>query len=164
MVMAAPRILLLDTNIWLDYYMAERPFHDAAFSLVDCALSSGVELVFAITSPKDLFYQIGAGLKRAVRASKGGKLAEDSAIACNEIAWGCISNLDQIATGVGMDVSDLRHAIHDKKIHRDFEDNLIMAAARRARADYLVTNDKLLLRHSDVPALSAEDTLSLMQG
>ncbi len=160
--MGGPHILMLDTNIWLDYYMGGRPLHDAAFALIDRSLQMGIELAFAITTSKDLFYQIGLELKRSARASDGGRLTEGDAVACNELAWGCVSNLDQIATGVGVDVADLRQALHDKVIHRDFEDNLIMAAARRARADYLVTNDRVLLRHCSVPALCAEDALALL--
>ena len=39
----------------------------------------------------------------------------------------------------------------------------VVAAARRAKADYLVTNDERLLRHSPVAALSPRDMLALLR-
>ena len=45
----------------------------------------------------------------------------------------------------------------------DFEDDLIIAAARRANADYLVTNDKELALHSPVVALDPMTMLAVLE-
>ena len=45
----------------------------------------------------------------------------------------------------------------------DIEDNLIMACAERAKADYIVTRDKGLLRRSTVCALAPEDATALLR-
>lgn len=37
-------------------------------------------------------------------------------------------------------------------LHRDYEDNLVLAACKRAQVDYLVTNDRKLLEHADLAA------------
>ena len=42
-------------------------------------------------------------------------------------------------------------------LHDDYEDNLVVAAAQRSRADCLVTNNEKLLRHSPVATLSCRD-------
>lgn len=44
-----------------------------------------------------------------------------------------------------------------KSVHNDFEDNLILAAARRADVDFLVTEDKKLIVHANVVAKNIED-------
>lgn len=49
-----------------------------------------------------------------------------------------------------------------QRIHEDFEDCLVLAAAQRAKADFLVTSDDALLRHAPVAALSVDDFLALV--
>ncbi len=46
---------------------------------------------------------------------------------------------------------------HFSPLHDDYEDNLVVAAAQRSRADCLVTNDEKLLRHSPVATFSCRD-------
>ena len=48
-------------------------------------------------------------------------------------------------------------------LHADFEDDLIIAATLRAKADYLVTNNEGLLRHCPVAALDARDMVALLE-
>lgn len=48
-------------------------------------------------------------------------------------------------------------------LHEDYEDNLVVAAAQRARAGCLVTNDQNLLKHSPVAVLSCTDALAYLQ-
>ena len=50
-----------------------------------------------------------------------------------------------------------------RQVHDDFEDDLLIAAAQRAQADYLVTNDERLLKHAPVAALSARDALAALR-
>ena len=83
--------------------------------------------------------------------------------ASKETAWACVENMERNATAVGLDASDVWLAHKFKPVHDDFEDNLVVAAARRAKADYLVTNDERLLRHSPVAALSPRDMLALLR-
>ena len=44
------------------------------------------------------------------------------------------------------------------------EDDLIIAAAERSRADFLVTFDERLTRHAPVAALAPADVLALLDG
>ena len=46
-----------------------------------------------------------------------------------------------------------------RSVHGDFEDNLVLAAAERANATYLVTNDEQLIKHAPVTALTPHAAL-----
>ena len=67
-----------------------------------------------------------------------------------------------IATGVGADESDLWLAEQHHRVHHDLDDNLVIAAARRAKASYLITRDIRLLNKATVPAVSPADMLALL--
>ena len=154
--------VLLDTNVWLDAYDGNRLGSKRANELIDRCEKAGVELLYAAESVKDVYYLISASLKRWARKD-GGALSESQAKAVSTYAFACVANMDEIATAVGMDSSDLWLAQKYQAIHPDFEDNLVLAAARRARVDCLVTNDDALLRHAPVAALSVDDALALME-
>lgn len=154
--------VLLDTNVWLDAYDGNRLGSKRANELIDRCEKAGVELLYAAESVKDVYYLISASLKRQARKD-GGTLSESQAKAVSAYAFACVANMDEIATAVGMDSSDIWLAQKYRAIHTDFEDNLVLAAARRAKADCLVTNDDALLRHAPVAALSVDDALALME-
>lgn len=158
-----PASLLLDTNIWLDYYLGARPGHDLAMRLVGSAVEAGANLLYAISSSKDVYFLMNAGLKRLYREQHGGCLSEEAALAANETAWGCVSHLEELACPVPCDASDVWVAQKQKPLHSDYEDNLIIAAAKRAQADCLVTSDEALRRHAPVTALSTEDAIAYLE-
>lgn len=155
--------LLLDTNVWLDYYIGTRSGHDTAMALLKTACANDVGLYYAVHSSKDLFFLISAGLKRDARAQAGGELSESAANAATEAAWGCIEHLSQIATAIGCDISDVWVAAKQKQLHSDYEDDLMIAAAMRAHA-LLVTGDERLVRHSPVATMTAPDALTYLEG
>ncbi len=47
--------------------------------------------------------------------------------------------------------------------HAEIEDNLIVAACMRIKADYLVTNDEKLLRHAPVAAVTPRQMVRLLE-
>ena len=67
--------------------------------------------------------------------------------------------MQEIATPVAVDVSDVWLAGKFRNQVHDFEDALIAAAASRCHAEALVTNDERFLRHSPVNAMDAADAL-----
>ena len=83
--------------------------------------------------------------------------------AAGEVAWSCLSVMDEIATAVACDQADVWMARNQRCLHEDYEDNLVVAAAQRAHADCLVTNDQNLLKHSPIAALSCTDALAYLQ-
>ena len=160
---AAVKTALLDTNVWVDRYSSVRPGHAAATALFDVALRKGYQLLYPVTSSKDVFYLIASDYKAWVRSRCGGTLTHAAAAAAVEIAWGCVDNMCEIATAVGCDQSDVWLARRRKRLHRDFEDNLVLSAADRARADLLVTNDDQLLRHAPVAAMGVADAIAYLE-
>lgn len=159
---ALPSSLAIDTCVWVDNYLGTRPGSGEARSLLDAAIRLDIDLLYAITSAKDVYYLVAQVLKRE-QAREGVPLTPLLVAANKETAWACVENMERNATAVGLDASDVWLAHKFKPVHDDFEDNLVVAAARRAKADYLVTNDERLLRHSPVAALSPRDMLALLR-
>ena len=155
--------ILLDTNVWVDYYSSPRRGHASAISLVDAATRAGADLLYAVPSTKDLFYLVAADFKAWTRGQRGGELTDGQAAAATELAWGCLDNMTQIATAVGCDLSDVWLARKRKRLHADYEDNLVLAAAERAHADLLVTSDEQLLRHAPVAAMCVADAMAYLE-
>lgn len=160
--MPMPQKLLLDTNVWLDNYMGTRSGSTASRSLISACQRREIPLFIAALSLKDLYYHIGAELKREERASNK-TLTASAASAIEEIAWRCALNATENSTIVPVDYSDLTTARFFHQVHSDLEDDFILAAAKRADADYLVTSDRSLIRHAPIAALTPEDALTLVK-
>ena len=154
--------LLLDTNVWLDYYLPWRSGYAAAQRLIVSAFEQNQTLAYAVPSIKDVFYMSAAEYKRAERASTGA-LSESAARAANATAWGCVNNMQEIATAIPLDHTDVWMASKQRALHGDFEDDLVIAAAMRGKVDYLVTSDDALLRHCPVAALSVSDMCTVLE-
>ena len=151
--------LLIDTNIWIDAFDGDRKQHMRAHVLLDTAFEQGVTLAFAVSSLKDIYYALSSALKRQSRTVNGA-LSEEDARSAEAYAWACVQNMQEIATPVAVDVSDVWLAGKFRSQMHDFEDALVAAAALRCHADALVTNDERFLRHSPVNAMDAADALT----
>ena len=160
-MIAVPK-LLVDTNVWLDGLLPRRPGHEAARKFFDFAGQREVPLLYAATTAKDVFFLAGATLKQEAR-EQGQKLTEDLCKAAEHIAWSCIEEIAEMGFSVGCDESDLWLARKYRNVHGDFEDDLIIAAAQRAGADFVVTGDKRLILHCPVAALDPADMLDHLQ-
>ena len=154
--------LVIDTNVWLDYFLGFRTGSPAARDLFCAANRAGVDLLYAATSSKDLFYLICSDFKRDYRLRHGSEHAEEGARAASEVAWSCLAVMGEMATAVACDQSDIWLAQKYRGLHEDYEGNLVVAAVQRAHADCLVTNDQGLIRHSPVAALSCVDALAYL--
>lgn len=148
--------------MWIDYYLGYRAGHAEAYELLRLANELDIRLLYAVTSSKDLFYLISADYKQACRRAHGGKLEPGEATSADATAWGCLDHLAESATAVACDHSDVWLARKQRAVHGDYEDNLVVAAAQRAGADFLVTNDEKLLRHCPVAALDTRDAVAYL--
>lgn len=157
-----PHLLILDTNIWIEANLGWRKGHKEANELIAFARNHGIELAYAITTVKDVYYLIGADLKWKERKEKGA-LSQEAADAIAEISWAVTNNMNEVATPIGMDLADVWMARKLRSIHNDLEDNLVIAAGERANADYIVTSDAKLLANPHVHALTAADMLTHLQ-
>lgn len=155
-----PHAILLDTNIWIDNYVGTRAACNSSRVLIDTCNQLGIQLLISITSLKDVYYLICLELKRESR-----KKAETAANSCaiEEVAWKFTQNAATLATIVPTDASDFHTARYFHEMHKDLEDDLILAAMERSSADYLVTNDKKLLLHAPVAAINPGDMLTLLK-
>lgn len=154
--------LLIDTNVWLDAFLEARPNHGSAVALFDFSLQREITLLYAATSMQDVHYLISSALKQALRQSNAHPSASDyESIA--HAAWGRIEDMAEMGFGVGCDESDLWLARKYRNVHGEFDDNLIIATAQRAGADFVVTGDKRLILHCPVAALDPADMLDHLQ-
>lgn len=151
--------LLVDTNVWLASYIPSRHGHAAARSFFVESRTHGATLLYAVTTARDLFYLAGRELKRSLREQVG-DLTEGDAAAIQRLSWSFVDNMRDMATAVGADEADLWRASKMRGVHGDLEDNLIRAAAERARADLIVTWDRGLLSKALMPTVTPPDALA----
>ena len=151
--------LLIDTNVWLDYFLPDRAGGKEAIDLIVFAFEYEFPLLYPAAIVKDVFYVAVSTFKRIARAEKG-SLTQSDAVTATETAWGCVNSMRKQATAVGADESDLWTACNLRSVHNDLEDNLVVAAAQRADATYLVTNDEALIKHAPVAALATAVALN----
>ena len=156
-----PLRILLDTNVLLDEYLPMRPEADVSRELIDAAVHAGHELLYPARAIVDVHYMIAKTYKDQVRQERG-TVSQADALCIQKIAWGCIDNLCDRMTAVGLDQSDVWLARKYRSFNSDFEDNFVLAAAERAQADFLVTSNKQLLTKATVAALSPANMLALL--
>lgn len=156
------RLLLVDTNVWMCNYVPMRAGHSEAREFFRAAWECDAQLLYPAPVLKDVFYLLGLEYKRQIRMEKGEPSRVDAAIV-NELAWGCVQNMREVATAVGMDDSDLWLACKYKALSSDFEDNVVLAAAQRCKADHVVTFDQELIRKAPVSAMLPVDITTLLR-
>ena len=72
-----PIKILVDTNIWLDYFLGWRDMSQVALRVVGRALELGCTLAYAVTSAKDVYYLVASEHKRLERL-EAGMLSEEA--------------------------------------------------------------------------------------
>lgn len=157
-----PPTLLLDTNIWIDYYLGDRPGSKAAAELISAADIRKITLAYPALSIKDLYYVLNQETKREFRKATGA-LTEPQALACREYAWACVDAMREIAVAAPIGEPQVWLACHYKEVHGDLEDDLVLASLETSKADFLVTNDEVLCRKAPKGALSATDMLAYLK-
>ncbi|MBR3326870.1 MAG: PIN domain-containing protein [Atopobiaceae bacterium] len=153
--------LLLDTNIWLEKYLPWRTDHDTVLALLREARLQEVSIAFPAQSALDVYQRVRIENKRWARDN--GRLSESMAQAIKRLAWDCVNDMREIATAIPVDSSDLYLACKHRDIHDDLEDDLVLAACQRAHASYLVTNDRKLLAHSPIDAVTPKSMTELLR-
>lgn len=157
-----PSSIVIDTNVWLDHYLPGRAGSAAATACIEAAFRQNVTLLYTAAQAKDIFFLVGANLKALERATHG-TVTQESAAAINEMCWRILDNLDEFATIVGSDASDAWIAKKYKNLHRDFEDNLVIAAVQRSHADMLITSDESLIKHAPVATVSPQSLTTILE-
>ena len=154
--------MVVDTNVWLDNYLHNRDGYEAARNFFNLVSSLDIRPLYSAATLKDVFYIIGSSLKTEIRY-EGSKLTKGDALSIREIAWACVENMRELGTAVCVDEADLWLACKYRRLHGDLEDNLVLAAAERVHADYLVTSDTQLIRKSTVAAFTPADMTTYLK-
>ena len=155
--------MLLDTNVWLDAFLPGRAAGSVARELVSLALRRNVTLLYPVHIVPDVFYLSFIGIKRFLRGQGSDEMVAQAA---RTTAWEYVNTMRETATAVGADGSDVWLASKWEYLHADVEDNLVLAAAKRAKVDYVVTADQKLLAHAPlagIAAVSPEDMLGVLR-
>ena len=147
------RSVLLDTNVWLDYFMGEGPYLDDISQIIARADKGSVSLLYAPTTAKDLFYLIPRRLRR-----RGG----DADATYAPAAWACLNRMMEIAAAAPLSFPECELARMLRKDFPDFEDNLIIAAAETADADYIVTQDRAFIKQAPEVCITPARAIELM--
>lgn len=157
------KVVLVDTNILLDYALPDRDTHLEARRLMERADDSdSIDLCCFGGDLKDFYYIYQQEQKKTIR-QKLDELPEAGALAANELAWSFVDSLEAFFTIVPCDMRTVWMARKLKDICSDFEDCLLLAACELADADFLVTNDERLQKIAPTKATDAETILTLLQ-
>ena len=154
--------IVLDTNVVVDYLMGREPACTECKQLLLMHAACEHAVYVASLSLKDAYYLVSMHLKRMERQASG-QLDDSKARAANEVAWSCVRALVENVLVLPVGRAEAFQAISCKSVHGDFEDNLVIAAALSANADFVVTNDASLLRHAPIACLSSADMLAFLQ-
>lgn len=157
-----PIKILVDTNIWLDYFLARSGHHNPVSTFIAKAYErEDIALYVPSLSLKDLAYQLSSLMKLdAQRAGKG--VTPDIATAAREVSWGCVRNVLEKALVAPIGHTEVLGAFTYKRIHDDFEDDLVLAALDAVDANFLMTHDDALRRHVGDFCITAEEGLELL--
>ena len=159
-----PLRLLLDTNVWVDYFLARGQRGRDAAALVTASYGrDDVALYVSALSVKDVYYLLQAALKAQLRA-EGREVTPSDAAAAREVAWGCVRRVLELALVVGTTRTEVLRAVSYRRLHDDLEDDLLLSAATTCDADYVVTSDEALGRHVAGSTLIPAEAAGLVAG
>ena len=154
-----PIKILVDTNIWLDYFLARGVHHHAVSAFVAKAYErEDIALYVPSLSLKDLAHQLASLMKLDARRA-GKDITPDIAAAAREVSWGCVRSVLEKALVAPVSRMEVLGAFTYKRIH---EDDLVLAALDAVDANFLMTHDDTLRRHVGDFCITAEEGLELL--
>ena len=159
--MTASNVVVVDANVWLDYLFGERAGNAVAVEFLSQAIRVEASLVVPSHCMSTIFFVFQQELKAKNR--RDGKLEpQRAAKTARRAAWAALDFIMELAAVGPSDHSDALIASRNRSLHSDYEDNLVVACAMRTNARLLVTNDELLIKHSPVPTMNADDASRLL--
>ena len=129
--------LLIDTNVWLDYFLARTN-----------ATRPIVEFLSRAAEAEDI---VIATLAEAIAGA-------------DETAWACVRLIRQKSIIASVGADEVFDSFVFKYHHNDFEDDLMLGVANRIDADYVVTEDKNLIKHTNGVCINVQQALKLVEG
>lgn len=152
------KTFLVDTNVWIDYFMASEPHYKAVLSFFEAVDQRGGTLLYAPTTLKDVFFLIPRILRREAIAA--GEIEETSFAPA---AWACVRTMTEIAVAAPLSLPECDLAWMLRTTHGDLEDNLVIAAAETCNADYVVSYDRDMLEDFSPACITPEQANQLLR-
>ena len=134
--------LLIDTNVLLDVFLCREQFIADAKKLFIMKQFRDAELWIAAQSYTDLYY-VGAKAHGSDRMQK------------------ILKEVFPLLNVCSIDGTDISYALDEQ--WQDFEDCLIWRAAKKIKADYIVTRNAADFTRSDIPTLTPGEFFSTME-
>ncbi|MCL2808780.1 MAG: PIN domain-containing protein [Treponema sp.] len=131
--------VLIDTNVVIDFLEEREPFYLNSRKVIQLGLEGEIETIMSAGAVKDVYYLIRKFFGDDVKARENIFLLSNYIKICNTTS------------------EDITSAII--LFMPDFEDALIGAAARREKADYIITRNVKDFTNSPVPAQTPEEFL-----
>ncbi|MBQ9006774.1 MAG: PIN domain-containing protein [Atopobiaceae bacterium] len=151
------KTFLVDTNVWIDYFMATEPHGKEAIAFFEAVDQRGGTLLYAPTTLKDVFFLVPRILRREAQAASQ---LEDTL--CVPAAWACVRTMTESAVAAPLSLPECDLAWALRSAHGDLEDNLIIAAAETCNADYVVSYDLAMLEHFSPACITPEQACNLL--
>ena len=153
--------IVVDKNIWLDFYLRERPQHEDAVHFIRTAERFEANLGTPADAVNEVFYIVGKCLKQKIREN-GGVVDESTARSINDFAWQCVEHMTDLAVSIPMDDRTAWLTRHYREITSDYEDGSVLAACELCKARYLVTHDKKLAAQANIATKTAVEMADLI--
>lgn len=155
-----PRILV-DSCVWVDNYLGDNEHFEESYAFIRAAREHGAELLYGASKLEVMFSTLEHEFGRTLR-ERGLAQAGDANKTALAFAWGCIDNIRVLGTAVGVDEADLWMACKYRSVSPSLADNTLLAAAERAKVDYLVTWDERLLTMGMVRAATPNQMVTIL--
>ena len=126
--------VLVDTNIIIDILERREPFYKHSYRVIQLGLQGKLETIFSAASVTDVYYVISKSTRDALKA-------KEKIIALGSIIGFCDTCAADINTALSYNMGDL-------------EDAVIAAAAKREKAELIITRNEEDFANSPVPAIS----------
>ena len=124
-------MLLLDTSVWMDYFLARQRSHKDVAEIVALAQDSEtVALCVSSHSLKDIAYLMASAMTAESRR-EGIDVTSEVGAAARETAWGCVRCIVDSALVVPVGRGEVLQAFTFKALHPDFEDDLLLDPLRQ---------------------------------
>lgn len=152
--------ILVDASVWTSNYLATSLHFEESYDFLRVARAHGAQLLYGASKLEGMFGTLQAEFARALR-EQDDPPANADATAC-AFAWGCIGSIRELGTAVGLDEGDLWLACKYRALGSSLADNVLLAAAERAHADYVVTWSEDLLSSAAVRTATPTQMMAVL--
>ncbi|WEV75908.1 PIN domain-containing protein [Bifidobacterium sp. ESL0800] len=164
MIKGTKHNIVFDTNILIDIVMHRSLRESAALKLMDACADLNLNPMCVSLSLKDVDYIVKVNTKREFKDAMAGVEQATVQQLVAQIGWNSVQSIIEVCEVAAVDGEVCKNALKLRSAHPDYEDDLIIAAARQAGADMVVTGDQDLIRHFPDLCVSVEDALKRIDG